>query len=193
MRCILKCSIAALVVLLTLSTPLWAQVLVHSGEVAGTYSYVNSTGFSGHQGYGGSGGINLAKRVTLVGEYSYLSLSYLTPNVGVTNSTTNELGGVAVRINFLSDQRIVPYVVIGAGIEHVNFTIGSASAATDNGYYDAYGGGASIYLTKNIGVRPEFRYDYELGITDVFGQPVYSYQNVYQFSGSLFFQFGGRK
>jgi len=184
MRCILKCSIAALVVLLTLSTPLWAQVLVHSGEVAGTYSYVNSTGFSGHQGYGGSGGINLAKRVTLVGEYSYLSLSSLSANVGQTNSTTNELGGVAVRINFLSDQRIVPYVVIGAGIEHVNFKVG---------YYDAYGGGASIYLTKNIGVRPEFRYDYELGITDVFGQPVYNYQNVYQFSGSLFFQFGGRK
>ena len=193
MRCILKCSIAALVVLLTLSTPLRAQIAAHSVDVAGTYSYVNSTGFSGHQGYGGSAGINLAKRVTLVGEYSYLSLSSLTANVGASNSTTNELGGAAVRINFLSDQRIVPYVVIGAGIEHVNAKVGSSSVYSDNGYYEAYGGGASIYLTKNIGVRPEFRYDYELGYTYVFGEPIYAYQNVYQFSGSLFFQFGGKK
>lgn len=185
-------SLCIAVTFLFVSSTVQAQVLAHSGDVAGSVGYINSTGFGGHLSYGGSGGINFSERVALVGEYQYLSLGALTPNVGVSNSTTNQLGGVAVRINFLTGKRLSPYALAGFGFEHLGLKETGSSTSIDNGYYDTFGGGASIFLGKNWGVRPEVRYDYELGITNATGTTVYAYQNVYQFSGSVFYQFGGR-
>jgi hypothetical protein len=177
---------------LFVSSTAQAQVLAHSGDVAGSVGYINSSGFGGHLSYGGSGGINLSERVALVGEYQYLSLGSVTPNVGISNSSTNQLGGVAVRVNFLTGKRIAPYVLGGFGFEHLGLKVTGSSTSIDNGYYDTFGGGASVFLGKNWGVRPEARYDYELGVSNALGTTVYAYQNVYQFSGSVFYQFGGR-
>jgi opacity protein-like surface antigen len=207
MKLFVKNSIVGLSVcaslLLILSSTLQAQVLAHSGEVAGNFGYatvLNSGNPAGdsHPFFGGSGAYNVTSNFTVLGEYFYMPLgSYncapdavhalgVHPDalcIGSTSEHVQHYGG-AVRYNFLSKTRIVPYLVGGFGGAR-----GSGdNFASVNGYDFSAGGGVSFYCGHNWGVRPEFRYmrfEFSAGGTTVGS-------NAPAESGSVFYQWGGR-
>jgi opacity protein-like surface antigen len=194
-------------ILLVSSAPVQAQVLAHSGEVAGNFGYatvLNSGNPDGdsHPFFGGSGAYNVTSNFTVLGEYFYMPLgSYncappdavhalgVHPDVdfqeciGSTSEHVQHYGG-AVRYNLLSKTRIVPYLVGGVGGAR-----GSGDNFTSvNGYDFSAGGGVSFYIGHNWGVRPEFRYmrfEFSAGGTTVGS-------NAPAESGSVFYQWGGR-
>ncbi|MGA3265117.1 MAG: outer membrane beta-barrel protein [Terracidiphilus sp.] len=104
---------------------------------------------------------------------------------GVT-SKSQEFGGAA-RFNFLPAKKVVPYGVVGMGMSRFTQSASGVSASM-NGYNVSFGGGASIYLGKNWGVRPEFRWQREKYIQS----DVTLYSDVVIGSGSVFYQFGSQ-
>jgi len=174
--------------LLFFSAPARTQVLAHSAEVAGTIGY-DHTVYSPPDGptsthfFGASGGYNLTSQVTVLGEYKYDPLNFS----GGSITYHNQLFGGAARYNILSSKKIVPFAVFGAGSFRMTASEGSLTES-NNGYYVNFGGGASIYLANNWGVRPEFRWERQhvnLTSMEVIG-------HVSNVSGSIFYQFGGR-
>jgi hypothetical protein len=149
--------------LLVLSVPARAQVVGGTGEVAGYGGMVHVEG-TNQAFFGGSGGYNLAPAATVFGEYNF---------VKITGANMQMYGGGA-RFNFLADQKVVPYVV-GA--------FGGAHEAGTSGWYAGFGGGASIYLSPHVGVRPEYRF--------VRVEGGGSGANASVFTGGVFYQFGG--
>jgi hypothetical protein len=170
-----------------LSVPAHAQVLAHSAEAAGTVGYVH-TSYSrpngptpNHSFFGGSGGYNITPYITILGEYKYDSLG---TSYGA-NIHAQNYGGAA-RFNLRPSGKVVPYGVVGGG--GFKFTEGQGSLSiTADGTYVNFGGGASIYLSKNWGVRPELRYErqqFSYNSIDISANAVTA-------SGSFFYQFGG--
>jgi hypothetical protein len=201
-RCTLKCSIAALVVLLVLSTTLRAQVVAGSSDVAGNVGYSNLTGLDGnkHINFGGSYSYNSAARSTIVVEYSYLPMGSLKASgsgVSISTSGNYQLFGVAERLNIGNSKHVVPYVLIGLGYDRCSASasvsatgLGSASAgAAIGGYYVGFGGGASIYLGNDWGIRPEVRAD----VQEFSDSGTYVEQNAVRESVSFFYQWGGKQ
>ncbi len=173
--------------LLVMSAPVWAQVLAHSGEVAGTVGY-DHTSFTPSGGaptsnhfYGGSGGYNVTPAISVLGEYKYDPLSD-----PITVTYHAQLFGGAVRYNFTPSKKIVPYAIVGVGDYRFTESAGGASFSY-NGYYVNFGGGASVYCGKNWGIRPEVRYERQQ--VTITGISVHA--NVSDVSGSIFYQFGG--
>ncbi len=173
--------------LVVLSAPVRAQVLAHSGEVAGTVGYSHTSydkpngPTANHPFYDGSGGYNVTPYITVLGEYKYYSLG----TVGVSSNHAQNYGG-AVHFNFRPSGKVVPYGVVGGG--GYRFTSsGGGLSITGTGYYVNFGGGVSYYLGKNWGVRPEFRYERQAFTYDTLDISA----NVVDASGSIFYQFGG--
>jgi hypothetical protein len=165
-----------------------AQVLAHSVDVSGHYGFgygnyttsgVGTT--NSHQEFGFSGGENLSPSFTVLGEYSYMPMGSYD-----TVSFITQLAGGGVRFNLGASGKVVPYVLGSGGVDRFTGAVGEASASAVGGYV-AFGGGASIYLGENWGIRPDFRYERQFisfaGIT--------SNTNVVVGSGAIFFQFGG--
>jgi len=198
MRCILKCSIAALVVLLTLATPLRSQVVAGSGEVSGNVGFSNLTGVDNnkHAAFGGAGAYNFTDRGTLGVEYSYQMMGSLTI-AGVTGSAHIQSYGPVVRAYLTRFGPIVPYMVVAGGGMAGTVVVsvqGVSISATQNGYYFGYGVGASIYADRNWGIRPEFRYERQKFMsTTASGTTIASSaDNYYLGTFSVFYQFGGK-
>jgi hypothetical protein len=172
--------------LLVISAPVRAQVLAHSGEVAGTFGYDHTDyyppdGPTSTHFFGASGGYNVIPAITVLGEYKYDPLNLA--GGGITYHS--QLFGGAARYNFLTSKKIVPYAVTGVGCYKLSNNEGFPMAG--NGYYVNFGGGASVYLVRNWGIRPEVRYERQhatIGGADV-------YANVADVSGSFFYQWGG--
>jgi hypothetical protein len=82
--------------------------------------------------------------------------------------------------------KVAPYFLVGGGGSRGGFGTSGLSVSVTGGYIGV-GGGASIFLGKNWGIRPEFRYN------DVFfsGGGTTSNAGMYQATGGVFFQFGG--
>jgi OmpA-OmpF porin, OOP family len=154
--------------LLVMSASARAQVVGGSGEVAGYGGMLHVVG-ENHAYFGGSGGWNLAPAATVFGEYNYVPWS----------GEHAQLYGGGVRFNFLPATKIVPYVV-GAfgGAEY------GGGGGSDHGWYAGFGGGVSCYLTKNVGIRPEYRYVR----LDESGEGA----NSSVFTGGIFYQWGGK-
>jgi hypothetical protein len=176
--------------LLVITAPVRAQVLAHSGEVAGTVGYDHTNyyppdGPTSTHFFGASGGYNVIPAITVLGEYKYDPLgSY---NLGVGPSGVHaQLYGGAVRFNFRPSSKIVPYSVVGGG--GYRFTVSSSgSGISINGSYVNFGGGASVYLGKNWGVRPEVRYERQQFSSEGLNIDA----NVVVAYGSIFYQWGG--
>jgi hypothetical protein len=178
--------------LAAMATGLWAQsaqdsaqgITAGSADVAGNVGFSNLTGADGnkHVHFGGSGGINLSPRVTLLGEYSYMPMGSLS---GVAFNT--QLIGVVSRLNFFTSKRAVPYALVGAGFDRLNGSESGVNVSA-NGSYAAVGGGASLYLGKSWGIRPEFRYERQ----EVTFAGLIADTNVVMGTASVFFQWGGR-
>ena len=179
--------------LLVLSVPVRAQVLAHSGEVAGTigYDYTSMTSVdpvetnlpTSHFFVSGSGGYNVTPYITALGEYKYDPLNFAA--AGATYHT--QLAGGAARFNFTPSKKIVPYAIVGAGYDRLIASFSGEGTVFADGYYVNFGGGVSYYLGKNWGVRPEVRYERQHTSIDV--QTISA--NVADVSGSFFYQFGG--
>jgi hypothetical protein len=166
-----------------------AQVLAHSGDIAGFGGYGtihNSGDPSGdsHPTFGASAGYNVTPGVTVLGEYTYMTLG----NFGSGVTSKVQLFGGAARFNFLTSTKVVPYGVVAFGDMRPTESA-SGTSISGSGYYSAFGGGASIYCGKNWGIRPEFRF-----VRSELKPPMttsYTGYNVFMESGSIFFQFGG--
>jgi hypothetical protein len=134
-----------------------------------------------HPSFGGSGGVNLSKNLAAVGEYNYQLMNAL-DGVGFN---TQFFGG-AVRLSF-GGSRVVPYLVAGGGGARLTGSESGVSVSSNGGYVST-GGGASIFLGRSWGIRPEFRYNY-LHLTFA---GITQNSNIAQVSTGFFFQFGGR-
>ena len=178
--------------LVVMSSPVRAQVLARSAEVAGAIGYDHSS-FTNNIGsafnptsnhfFGGSGGYNVTPYITALVEYKYDPL--IAPS-GSTFTVHSQLSGAAARFNFTPSKKIVPYALVGAGYDRLNASDGPLVQIAD-GYYVNFGGGASVYCGKHWGIRPEVRYERQH--VTYFTETLTA--NVADVSGSIFYQFGG--
>jgi Outer membrane protein beta-barrel domain len=182
--------------IILVSSSLQAQVLAHSGDVAGYAGYLYVSNFSNtlsvcgsscsavsdnHGIYGANGGYNITPYVAVLGDFSYVPVY---SGGGVTVST--ELYGGGVRLNMNPNSKVVGYGIFTVGGDRLTGSE-SGSSTSVSGYSISFGGGASCYLGPHWGVRPEFRYL----------RPEYSVQGVsFSFNsvamtGGVFYQWGG--
>ncbi len=201
--------LCATALLLALSNSAQAQVASGSGELAVSGGW--NTGWNTSQGFGtvsgspldptfkasaysfgASAGYNLSESLAVLGEFQYIPL-------GSTDAITYEgesvpsitfktqLYGANLRYSY-GNGKIVPYVLVGGGGASYSDSANGASSSVSGAYVD-FGGGLSLYLGKNWGVRPEYRYSdlffSESGTNFTSG--------VSQITGGLFFQFGGEQ
>jgi hypothetical protein len=177
--------IAALFLLVSASAQ--AQVLAHSGDVSGNVGYVHANWYGflssdNHAVYRIDGGYNVTPHVTVLGEWAYGPLG---SSVLVGTVKTQIYGGGA-RFNLTPDKKLVPYGVVTFGGDRNSWSY-SGSSYTYSGYYFGVGGGASYYVGKNWGVRPEFRY-----VRAEFGEyGANQTVNAIAVTGGAFYQFGG--
>jgi hypothetical protein len=184
----------SVLILLVSSIPARAQVLGGSGDIAGYAGYFYTNNIcegsddcpvsSNHGVYGANGGFSPSPWITVIGEYGYIPIY---SGMGVT--IHSQFYGGGARFNLNPKSRVVGYGVFTAGGDSIG-----GSGATDltgeasvNGYTISFGGGASCFIGKHWGVRPEFRYvrsEFSAG-----GQSN-SFNNFAMFGG-VFYQFGG--
>lgn len=184
-------------ILLVLAAPARAQVVAHSGDVAGYagYFYVSDVttpdgtpvignggpGSNNHGIFGANGGYNVTPYITVLGDFSYVPLY---SSGGDTVNT--QLYGGGVRFNLNPKSRVVGYGIFTIGGDRLSASDPSGSESAD-GYSISVGGGASYYLGSHWGIRPEFRYV----------RPEYSYKgaslsvNTIAMTGGIFYQWGG--
>jgi hypothetical protein len=202
MRCILRSSIATLVVLLALSSPLRAQVLAGSGDISGNVGFSNLSGDetvdgNKHMAFGGAVSYNSPTTdwASLGFEYSYQRLGSETAIV--TDSGYLQSYGGVFHAYLRKSSRIVPYILVAAGglsKTAVESAAGVKVTASRNGYHTGSGGGTSIYVGSNWGFRPELRYErQQFFATMIAGSPLAAYgQNYILGTVSVFYQFGGK-
>ena len=186
--------IAAYFLFASSPTVLAQGVVARSGDVADNVGSSSLTGVDGnkHVNFGFSGGYNLTDKITVLGEYSYLPMGSVSASEGGFSAHLQQLGG-AVRFNFLSSKRVVPYAVAGFGYARSSsedgITLGP-DIANGNGFYLPFGGGASIYLGHHWGIRPEFRNEFQA----FYSVPLRGWRGEYVALGttSVFYQWGGR-
>jgi hypothetical protein len=178
--------------LLVMSTPARAQVLAHSGDIAGNVGYLHvnwdSTFLSSdnHAVYRIDGGYNVTPHVTVLGEWAYGPLGSVSGSGDGTVKT--QIFGGGARFNLTPDKKLVPYGVVTFGGDRNTWSISGVGSATYSGYYYGVGGGASYYVGKNWGVRPEFRYvRAEFGVGGVNESA-----NAFAMTGGVFYQWGGK-
>ncbi|MGA9069101.1 MAG: outer membrane beta-barrel protein [Terracidiphilus sp.] len=182
--------LCATALLLALSNSAQAQVASGSGELAVNGGWNNNLGTVNSDGtvsknaysFGGSAGYNLSENIAVLGEYQYVPEGSFD-----TVTWKTQFYGGALRYAYGSS-KFSPYVLIGGGGVATTLSSGNESASV-SGEYIAFGGGVSIFLGKNWGIRPEFRYN------DLFSSSngTTTTQGVPQLTGGLFFQFGGEQ
>jgi hypothetical protein len=194
--------------LLALSYPLRAQgIAASSGDISGNVGFSSLTGVDGnkHVNFGGSAGINLWRQITILGEYTYMPMGTLTesstggngipmPDFGSLSYQT--IGGAA-RFNMSGSRIVIPYAIVGFGyarqsasatlLPGAGIGVLGGSSSSYNGEYMNFGGGASIFLGKHYGLRPEFRYERQ----EFYASGNSAGQNVALGTVSFFYQFGG--
>lgn len=201
-------SFLAVVFTMVSTASVWAQsapdvglgVTANSLDIAGNAGFSNLTGVDGnkHVNFGGSTGVNLSDRITVLGEYSYLPMGSVSASSGGTSASVNgnyHLLGGAARFYLVRPRRGAPYALVDFGYARctaglgVNVSgVGSANASASlNGDYAGVGGGASFYLGHNWGLRPEVRWDRQ----EYYYSGTSLGQNVVRESVSVFFQWGG--
>ncbi len=167
-----------------------------SVDLAGNVGWSNLEGADNnyHINYGGSGGYNISPWLTVLGEYQFLPMGSVTDTssgTAITAHASYDLYGGAARFNFSGSKRFVPYGLVamgGARLKGTGAAEGVSISAAINGYYVGFGGGTSVYLGRNWGVRPEVRYERQ--VFSVAGTA--SSQNAVLTSCGVFFRFGGK-
>jgi hypothetical protein len=193
MSSILKGLAISLLSLFVLTPSMRAQVLASSGEVAGNIGFNNLTGVDGnkHVEYGFSGAYNPTPSLAVVGEFNDLPQGSVSSG-GVTANGYYRLYGAAVRASFAAAERVVPFVIAGGGGSSAGASAsyqGVHASASVGGAYVSIGGGASVYINQNWGVRPEFRWDEQFFSSSGSSSTQSDVRGLF----SVFFQFGGKQ
>jgi opacity protein-like surface antigen len=171
-----------------------------SGEASGAFGYahVNGVASKNHLSFGGSGLYNLNPIVAVGFEYNYTPLGSETIS-GITGSEHLQTYGGVARFSLSKSSHIVPYALVGFGdvngkAEIIASPEGVSASASQNGFYFAFGGGATIFAAPRWGIRPEFRYErQQFGATNINGSVSAAFgENDIQATVSVFYQFGGR-
>jgi opacity protein-like surface antigen len=175
--------------------PAHAQTTPLSGEVSANVGFNNvstqiintlpTTGIPLNKDYvqfGFSGGLNVTRQVAVLGEFNYLPLASVGPAY-----VDAQLYGGAVRYSPINKSAIVPYVIASVGGTRVSGTDGGYSLVK-SGSNLGVGGGVSIYLNHNWGIRPEFRYIHHslTALGNTYGL------NTSTGTLAVFYQWGGR-
>jgi hypothetical protein len=165
-------------------------------EIAANFGHSGYSGLDSnkHFNFGGEYAYNFNPKLAILGEYTYLPLGKTqTSSTLFSNSSKgyDQIFGSGVRYSLKSWRQLRPYAVVGAGFIHrsEDFQYTSTSIhPTANGYNVDAGGGVSVYLGKDWGVRPEVRWDR----FDLYQNSSHLSVNYLQVSGMVFYQFGGR-
>jgi hypothetical protein len=188
--------------LLALSYPVRAQgSAAGSGDISGNVGFSSLTGADGnkHVNLGGSAGINLSHQITILGEYTYMPMGTLTDTGGIGAAASGSLSyqtiGGAARFNMRGSGIVVPYGIVGFGYARQSASVSLVGAGVGvfpargslSGDYVNFGGGASIFLGKRFGLRPEFRYERQ----EFYVSGNSAGQNIALGAVSVFYQFGG--
>jgi hypothetical protein len=152
-------------------------------DFSGNFGFSSEGGLDGnrHMTYGGAGAWDRFGRIAVLGEYEWqpqgATLSY---------KQAQSLIGFGGRYYVTESKRLPVYVVAAGGYDHALLDgVGTGQNKNSNGGYIGFGGGVSMYLTENLGVRPEVRYQYE-GVGTTGGG-----FNSVTGTVSVFFQLGG--
>jgi outer membrane protein with beta-barrel domain len=178
------------------------------GEVSG-FAGIASSGGNINGNFGGGLGANLGRFVHLFGEASYMPRATETFNVlqgteqtktTVSGRLMNYGGGIQFRIP-TGAAKIEPYGLLAFGYvqvrDDVTATLGAAgtnysSSDTRHNVYNAVGAGTRIFLGKNWGIKPEFRYYKRYALNLSSDDPVSDRSHAITFTTGIFYQFGGR-
>jgi hypothetical protein len=151
-----RCSAVLLGAMLTVSMPALAQSSKpRSGEVAGVFGWSSLKGADekAHVLFGASAGVNLSDRAQVFGEYSYSPMGSIS---GASLKAEAICGGIRIgRVRGGSGA----FLVGAGGLFRGSTSVSSISISQSGGYY-GFGGGATIFLGQNWGVRPEARLEY---------------------------------
>jgi opacity protein-like surface antigen len=108
---------------------------------------------------GGGIGLRLSPRFGINFEGYYSESSRNLPDVGRIESNATTLA--ADLHVYFPVGKVEPYVLVGTGLTHFNRKgnfIDTSFRSTDNGYTLQWGGGARIFVTPQLSVRPEFKW-----------------------------------
>lgn len=138
---------------------------------------------------------NFTSQVAVGFEYSYSPVAALNSNysgVSVNAKEHFDHYGAALRTSFLPSSHVQPYVsVLGGAVVDKTTATGTGFGTTvtqsqsTKGGYLGFGGGASLFLSGNLGVRPEVRYE-RIRISG-------GNMNEVDVTGSVFYRFGGHR
>jgi len=183
MRLISRKSVVLLLFFVSLSSAAWSQgALPGSIDVAGALTVNGQTGLDGskHIGLGLSGAYNRWGKLSALGEFEAQSLG---STLALRQSI--EVVGAGPRYYFATKKRAALYLVGTGGLAHFNTNqVGLPKNSGQFGAYFGAGGGADIYVTEDIGIRPELRYQEAM-----VGQP--SQFGAVQGSIGIYFRIGG--
>jgi len=212
---VVKCSLIATIVLLTISA--WSQEF-SAGEVGFDYSYArfapNAAGTNGHSLNGGGGSVvfNINRvfgiKMDLQGYGSNTSTFVILPGPNFpTGGTANVQGNLFTylfgpQIKYPS-AKAQPFVHLLLGGAHSNVygnafknicqpVIGACAfskAPAGTAFAMAFGGGIDIPVGKSVSIRP-VEIDYLF--TDFTNQFNNAHQNNFRYSGGINFNFGSR-
>lgn len=182
----------AATLVVAISAPVWGQIAPGSGDVSAHIGFNNLKGVDNdkHVQFGFSGGVNLSKEFALVGEYSYLPQGSVNVS-GIKADGHYHNVGAAVRYSFWHKGRFVPYAVAAGGYSRVTASasyLGASGSDSANGGYVGLGGGSSLYVAHNWGVRPDVRWDRQAWSKN--GSS--GHRNDVRVTVAVFYQFGGR-
>jgi len=168
---------------LVAASPVRAQIVAHSADVAGFIGDRN-VAYNGtdYPYYGGSAGYNLNRSFTVLGEYTFMPMGKTSAG---TTLTQQQYGG-AIHYNLLNVGRVGSYFVGAFNGDRLATT---APNATINGYDMAIGGGWIFFCGNNWGIRPEVRADHQSFSTTATQSPSLVYVSG---TVSFFYQFGGK-
>ena len=178
-----KMSAVSLVFFMAFSYAARAQVINRSLEANATMSFNSQSGIDSnrHTSFGASGAYDRFGKVALLGEFVYQPMGST-----FAERDSMEMVGAGARYYLRQSTKICPYVVGIGGYSHYKQNVIGAgkNTGTHSGYFAA-GGGASLYASENIGIRPELRYE-----RDMFTSSALSFNSV-RGSISVFYVFGG--
>ncbi len=159
----MKITIAGVAVLLLVANFSFAQIPDYKTEVFGVVGgaaiHDDETYLGSGLNLGGGVGFRLSRRFGLNVEGYYNNSSRSFPDSGRLESNATTLAA-DLHIYF-PIRKVEPYVLVGTGLTRFHQTgnfIDANFNSTDSGYTLQWGGGARIFVTPQLSVRPEFKW-----------------------------------
>lgn len=183
-------------VLAVITLPALAQANSLDVSAGGGLAAFSSGGSHTHKGvFDATALYNFSSQIGVGFNYSYSPVAAANSSVNGVSVNAHEHFdhyGAVVRVGFLPPSRVQPYVSIlgGAVVDKATATgTGFGTTITQSestkGGYVGFGGGASLFFSGNLGIRPEVRYErIRISGADM---------NELDVTGSLFYRFGGHR